>query len=489
MAESLPNSPLLQGPFAPLATEGDIPEISVTQGEIPKELNGALFRIGPNVKRFPAQGIYGCHHGDGMVHALYLQNGKAQYRNRWVRTPKFQLEEKHGRALFKWEDNFPDWRALGWARVIRNRFTEGVPAGVANTNIIPFANQLLALGEDAVAPMMMDPMTLETVGLVSFARQLGHGVTAKVNANDGFLCAHPKIDPDTQTLFGWGFSTLNPFVMVHIISADGQQVRDLPLKAPFAPFLHDGWLTKDYLILPICPVTFRHDRVAQNRCILGWEPKLGVHIAVVPRNGDVRGFRWFQTGAYYVMHTQAAVQVGNKILCDAPIFPRPPYPADGMDRKWTRVSVGHLTRWTLDLDTGEMQSEILDDTSIEFPRIDDRFIGKEYRYGYNAGSNRPDGEMYNGFNTVIRYDMQNGAKATKHVIQGNVLLSEPVFAPRRPDAPEGDGYLLVPVIRLDENRSDFVILDATHLDQEPVATISLPHRIPPTPHGSWVPMT
>ena len=38
--------------------------------------------------------------GDGMLHAFTLDNGKASYRNRWVRTPKFLAEHDAGRAIW-----------------------------------------------------------------------------------------------------------------------------------------------------------------------------------------------------------------------------------------------------------------------------------------------------------------------------------------------------------------------------------------------------
>jgi len=33
---------------------------------------------------------------DGMVQGLVFENGRADYRNRGLRTPKYLLEEKHG---------------------------------------------------------------------------------------------------------------------------------------------------------------------------------------------------------------------------------------------------------------------------------------------------------------------------------------------------------------------------------------------------------
>lgn len=41
------------------------------------------------------------------------------------------------------------------------------------------------------------------------------------------------------------------------------------------------------------------------------------------------------------------------------------------------------------------------------------------------------------------------------------------------------------VYHFNEDKSDYVILDAENLSSEPLATIALPHRVPFTPHGNW----
>ncbi len=56
-----------------------------------------------------------------------------------------------------------------------------------------------------------------------------------------------------------------------------------------------------------------------------------------------------------------------------------------------------------------------------------------------------------------------------------------------PDAPEGDGYILVLVNRMAENRSDLAILDAARLEAGPLALVKLPVRVRSTFHGMWVP--
>ena len=123
--------------IAPIPMECDAPFLKV--GELPRELNGTLYRNGPN-PQFEAPGAH-WFVGDGMLHAFQLENGRASYRNRWVRTPKWLAEHDAGRALFG-----------GFGRKLPDAPpTATTDGGVANTNIIFHAGKLLALEEGAPA--------------------------------------------------------------------------------------------------------------------------------------------------------------------------------------------------------------------------------------------------------------------------------------------------------------------------------------------------
>ena len=91
-------NPYLAGNFAPVRSEDDF-DLNVT-GEIPAGLRGALFRIGPNPQFEPLDPNHHWFGGDGMVHGFYVADGKVSYRNRYVQTPKWKLENEHGRVLF-----------------------------------------------------------------------------------------------------------------------------------------------------------------------------------------------------------------------------------------------------------------------------------------------------------------------------------------------------------------------------------------------------
>ena len=96
----LPDRPLLRRHHRPWPMEGEVRDLVISQGAIPGGLQGTLFRIGPNARYAPLSGRYNGWMGDGMVHAMTFAGGKAHYRNRWVRTPKWCAEDRAGRAVF-----------------------------------------------------------------------------------------------------------------------------------------------------------------------------------------------------------------------------------------------------------------------------------------------------------------------------------------------------------------------------------------------------
>ncbi|MFX5465032.1 carotenoid oxygenase family protein, partial [Acinetobacter baumannii] len=76
----------------PVRSEDDF--VLAVTGELPRELKGMLYRVGPNPQFAPIDPGYHWFTGDGMVHAFHIADGQVTCRNRYARTPKWQLE--HG---------------------------------------------------------------------------------------------------------------------------------------------------------------------------------------------------------------------------------------------------------------------------------------------------------------------------------------------------------------------------------------------------------
>src|SRR3954463_9699565 len=118
MAVKFPEAPMFSGFQAPGRFEADVRDIPVVQGEIPVDLDGALYRVGPDPQFAPLLGTDIPLNGDGMMSMFTFENGRAHFRNRWVRTPKFVAEREAGEALFgAYRNPFTDDpRAVGICR-------------------------------------------------------------------------------------------------------------------------------------------------------------------------------------------------------------------------------------------------------------------------------------------------------------------------------------------------------------------------------------
>ena len=86
---------------------------------------------------------------------------------------------------------------------------------------------------------------------------------------------------------------------------------------------------------------------------------------------------------------------------------------------------------------------------------------------------------------LFAHDLVTGAKQVRDFGAGR-YPGEFVFVPRSADAAEGDGWLMGLVIDAAREATELVILDTHDFTGTPVATVHLPHRIPPGFHGNWI---
>ena len=451
--------------LAPIPMECDAPFLKV-QGELPRELNGTLYRNGPN-PQFDAPGAH-WFVGDGMLHAFHLENGRASYRNRWVRTPKWQAEHDAGRALFG-----------GFGRKLPDAPASTTQdGGVANTNIIFHAGRLLAL-EEGHLPTEIEPGTLQRRGYCDYDGSIA-----------GPFTAHPKIDPVSGEMVFFGYNAdgpLTPALSFGSVNASGVVTRFDRLTAPYASMVHDFIVTEHHLLFPVLPITGSMERAMHGQPAYAWEPDKGAYVGVMKRNGAASDIVWFRAQNCYVFHVMNAWEDGTRIIADvmqfeeAPLFNHP----NGLPTD-PRKSRARLCRWTFDLagNTDRFTQTYLDDVTGEFPRIDDRRAGRASAHGWYACAN-PDLTGIGTLCGVVHVDGK-GSRRGQYLLPAGDTISEPVFVPRGADAAEGDGWLLAAVWRAGENRSDLAVFNATDVEAGPVALVQLGHRVPDGFHGNWV---
>lgn len=178
-----PTTETFTGFNSPSRIEGDVENLQIT-GQIPADIDGTFFRVQPD-HRFPPIYESDIHfNGDGNVTAIRITNGTAHFKQRYVRTDRFQAESQAGRALFgKYRNPYTD-----------NEAVKGVIRTAANTNIFFWRGMLLATKEDG-PPYAMDPVSLETIGRYDFEGQVLSPT----------FTAHPKFDPKTGEMVCYGY--------------------------------------------------------------------------------------------------------------------------------------------------------------------------------------------------------------------------------------------------------------------------------------------
>ena len=431
--------------LAPIPMECDAPYLKVA-GELPRELNGTLYRNGPN-PQFDAPGAH-WFVGDGMLHAFHLENGRASYRNRWVRTPKWQAEHDAGRALFggfggrKLPDAPADVVHRQRRRQHQHHLSWRPPAGAGGR---PSADRDRA--RHAQSPRLL---------------RLWQGGIA------GPFTAHPKIDPVTGEMVFFGYNAagpLTPALSFGSVNASGVVTRFDRFEAPYASMVHDFIVTENHLLFPILPITGSMERAMRGRPPYAWEPEKGAYVGVMKRNGSAKDIVWFRAESCYVFHVMNAWEEGDRIIADvmqfeeAPLFTHP----DGSPTDPAK-SRARLCRWTFDL-VGQYRP-----LHPELSRRHHRRIPAHRRSPRRPHRAPRLVRLRQPRSADVRRAVRHRACRRQGTRLGNYLLpagdtiSEPVFVERGKDAAEGDGWLLAAVWRARENRSDLAVFNATDVE-------------------------
>ncbi len=471
----------LEGEFAPLNEEYTLTDLEVV-GTIPEHLDGRYLRNGPNPIGEIDPELYHWFLGDGMVHGIRIREGRAEwYRNRWVRGPRA-------------------------AKVLGERSPGGhfgaAPIG-ANTNVIGHAGKTLALIEAGVASYELTD-ELDTVGVCDFDGTLTGGYTA-----------HPKRDPETGELHAVSYNFHHGnLVQYSVVGTDGRARRTVDIAVSGSPMMHDFSLTARHVVFYDLPVTFDVQQAAEiavpaglrlparlllsaligrvripdplaarrpgakdtdRRFPYSWNPKYPARVGVMPRDGGNADVRWFDVDPCYVFHPMNAYDDGDTIVLDVVRHPK----MFDTDHLGPNEGPPTLDRWTVDLADEKVRESRFDDRGQEFPRVDERLVGKRHRYGY-APAFGASGD------TLLKHDFVGGSTKSR-AFGAEKALGEFVFHPSSPDSPEDNGVLMGYVYDRTSDRSELAILDAQTLAD--VASIKLPHRVPAGFHGNWIPST
>ncbi len=442
------SNPFLKGNFAPIRDELDAVDLPI-EGELPKDLVGIYMRNGANPAYHPFSYTYPFE-GDGMIHAVYIQNGKASYRNRFVLTDQLQVERRLGKAVYGGVE-CPFIRSQ--KDLLPEESTFPVKRG-RHIHIIRHANQYVALHEAASAYQM--DAQLNTLGEWNPTRE-----EKPISVNP-----HPRLDPETGELFLISYHTDQAVVSYTILDKNCKLVREGKIEVPQACMIHDFILTKNHFIFFLCPVVIDYYGVAKGKHIFNWEPELNTRIGVVSRKDG--SITWIETESFFTYHFVNGYEEGGQIEIDYVRYPK-------FSLKSNEIS--HLYHASIDLQKKECRHRQLDDRSVEFPRFNEKKNSSSYRYAYLLKESD-----FSKFNTIVKYDLKKKSEESR--VFPEYELGEAVFVSRGME--EDDGYLMLFGYHRQANRTDFFLLDAKQIDAKPIARIAMPRRVPHGLHGTWM---
>lgn len=422
----------------------DLPSLGV----LPAALDGTFLRLGPadpaRARPAPARGLDGAP----WLAGLRLRGGRAE----WFTSRRVLTDCA--------------CRELGLLPVPGPR--RGV-SDRANAGVVAHAGRILALGDGGVLPVELAP-DLSTRARHDFDGTLPAGFSA-----------HPRRDPVTGELVAVTYSHEAPHVQLVVVGVDGRVSRVTPVDGVSgAPMMHAFSLTEHFAVLYDLPVAFAPEPEARTGggAPYRWREGRAARVGLLPRQTD-GPVRWFEVEPCFVLHPMNAYEARDEVVLDVVRYDR----AFDRDPLCPGEAPPALWRWTLDLRSGRVREELLDPHGQEYPAVDERYIGSAYRYGFATAvscDNRP----YGG-EALIRHDLVAG-RSERHEFGPGREVGDPVFVPRSPDAPEGDGWLLA-YVRDPFGDAEFVVLDTREFTGPPCARVPLPALGPRGFHSAWLP--
>ena len=462
--------------FRNVAVELDGVELTAARGAIPAELVGTLYRNGPGRLERGGHWVHHPFDGDGMITALQFEGGKAQLRNRFVRTEGFEAEEQAGKFLYR--GVFGTQKPGGLAA---NAFDLRLK-NIANTHVVRLGDQLLALWE-AAEPHALDPASLETRGL-----SLLDGVLKKGEA----FSAHPRFDPGhhgapRMVTFGVKAGPRSTIRLMEFSSA-GELLADSRHSFKGFAFLHDFAITPNWAVflqnaVAFNPTGFVLGQKGAAQCLSSKPGEQG-QFWLIPRSGEGKPLQ-IPAPEGFVFHHLNAFEEGDELVVDSIYYDD--FPSIGPDVDFRQVDfetipAGQLVRCRINLETGAVSKELLEERTCEFAMVNPARQGLQARYSWMAVAERELGN--DPLQAIKKLDLASGdGQVWSAAPRG--FVSEPLMVPRPGASAEGDGWVLCLVWNGGRCASDLVILDAATLAE--VAVLELPLAVPHGLHGSWAP--
>ncbi|BBM85307.1 carotenoid oxygenase family protein [Candidatus Uabimicrobium amorphum] len=436
------------------------------EGDIPKDIEGTLLRIGPGKNEVAGKKNDHWFDGDGMIYSFTFSSEQIKFQNCYVKTPAFIKESRKNKRMF------PCFGTLllgpfSFCKKIKNP---------SNTNIFLDESSIITLYEGG-RPYRTDN-NFEKFSIETFRGKLAFW---------NFFGAHPHMHVPQQCYYNIGYFAPSiglgkPKLNLWQWKKGRKLKKVMSLKMDKPYVVHDFAVSENKIIIFCSPYFIDRKKIwryVQNKdslfdcCTWDNEQKTKIYVFDI----HSKNVEYLEMERFFVMHVANAFEKNGSTCVDAIVYPDDSgmqLVKDLFHGKQSNASPGKLTRITIGKD--HCDSVLLSDVGVELPRINENFLCREHRYVYGIEVSK------DNFSSSRLVSIDVHEKTCRFFDFGRACYAgEPIFIPRGTN--EVDGYLVSLVYNSHTNASFLAIIDAETLKE--LARINLPFHIPLGFHGNF----
>jgi len=269
-----------------------------------KQINGFYGLAGPDVNISKINSLYELFTGDGIVHGVFLENGKITQTSHKVQTEKIKYESKHGKFV-----NhillYPLYMLLNKIGLLPNTM------GLANTSIIKVLARIFVLFERDLPyelSLNFENKSLDTI--------------QKIDIKDlENFSAHSKFNDTSGKIYSLEYNVILNTVSCLMLNTEMKLMQKIIVSPKYIPVVHDLWFLdkSNSTLFTDSPLEFSFKYTFYSKIPVVFNNKKPTYIRVI-NHADNSQMVYHSKKAFYIFHYADVIENDNDIFIYAPIY-------------------------------------------------------------------------------------------------------------------------------------------------------------------------
>ena len=436
-----------------------------------KKLKGFFGQVGSNPKFISEDDQYHWFDGNGMIHGVFFNETNIVYKNHWIRTTRYNIEDYFKRKIYLYLGELKGLK--GMMKILASEVLfalEIIPKvqGRANTALLNWNNKTYSLQEGDL-PYEID-IDLKNKDISTVGQLKLENITS--------VTAHPEIDLLTNKLYLYGYNTddLSKGIFYNnVFDNKFNLLKRRNYSMINNCMIHDISQSENYIIIPDLPLNFDIKNIIENKLPLQFNNNSLSRIGLLDKSSDHLEWFIFEKN-FFIFHFVKSFEKDDKVIIFACVFDEV-HMEDFVDLNDNKYVRGNPSIKKIIIDKKSKKTEILENVFLS----DRSVLGFPYYIEFPIKSG--DGKTLYGsvfdrdtakIKGIVRVEIDDFELSIPNfmILEDKFICSEPYVV--NIDEKE---YLLG--FTYDKNTSYISLLD---IDNKKSHNINLNTRIPPGFH-------